>query len=86
FHFKCTEDGTLPLTATSIKEFLSILKIIPANCFVKHLNNGDIQRWLRDTYFLEGLYRELDEIARVEASPEEKRLLVLKAIEKYLFP
>ncbi|MEM3979771.1 MAG: alpha-amylase, partial [Ignisphaera sp.] len=83
FHFKCSYNEIPTLTATSIKELLWILKIIPEDCLQYHLSRGDIQRWLSEIFFLEELTQEIDEIVKLNNSIEEKRILIIKAIERY---
>ncbi|MEM1525648.1 MAG: alpha-amylase [Ignisphaera sp.] len=83
FHFKCPHNEIPTLTATSIKELLWILKIIPEDCLQYHLIRGDIQKWLSEVFFLEELAQEIDEIAKLNNTIDEKRILIVKAIERY---
>jgi alpha-amylase len=84
FYFKCPQRGVPTLTATSIRELKWILEVIPDECLIQYITRGDIQRWLRDILFLDELAQEIDEIAKIELSINEKRNLILKAIERYL--
>jgi len=84
FHFRCPETGVPTLTATSVKELLWVVRTVPGECLAYHLARGDIQRWLRDVLFLDKLAEEVNRVAKLEGSIEEKSVLLAGALERYV--
>ncbi|MEM1542343.1 MAG: glycoside hydrolase family 57 protein [Ignisphaera sp.] len=84
FYFKCFDLESLNISAASVKEFLWISRSLPSECIVYHLNRGDIQKWFREIYMVDDIANALDEIARSDASADEKKNLMIKVIENFL--
>lgn len=77
FHFYKTFGQYTGITATSLNEFYSKLKIVDEQSMLFHYLRGDFQKWIKNTLKDQELAKQIDQI---ETSPTLKNIR-----EKILF-
>ena len=80
FHF-CTNIGNYAgITATSLNEFVSKLKIVPVESVKFHFQRKDFENWIRYTIKDVALAERIGK-TKAEQSPEDLRKEILKTVE-----
>ena len=84
FHFYRAWGEYTGLSAHSISEFIDLLDKVPLDSLNYHLNKGDIQLWLKNTFFLEDLVIEIDNLLKVRHDIEFIKDELKKTLKQFL--